>query len=117
MDVLAVETEISRVRGDIERMEVERKNLSNQVEFATVNATVKEDYKAHLQMMPPATLAQIRNAAIEGYRTVIDGIVSLAIFLASYGPSILLWGALLFFPTRRLWKTLRPTMRRPTAWP
>jgi Domain of unknown function (DUF4349)/Putative zinc-finger len=116
-DVLAVETEISRVRGDIERMEVERKNLSNQVEFATVNATVKEDYKAHLQMMPPATFTQIRNAAIEGYRTVIDGIVSLATFLAWYGPSILFWGALLFFPTRRLWKTLRSTMRRPTAWP
>jgi hypothetical protein len=63
----------------------------------------------------PATFTQIRNAAIEGYRTVIDGIVSVAIFLASYGPSILFWGLLLFFPVRSLWKRLRATMRRPTA--
>ncbi len=54
-DVLAVETEISRVRGEIERMEAQRKNLANQVDYAIINATVNEVYKAELQVMPVST--------------------------------------------------------------
>ena len=108
-DVLAVETEISRVRGEIERMEAERKNLANQVQFAAVNATISEGYQAQIQMVPPATFIQLRNAAVEGYSTVVEGIVNVAAFILSYGPSILLWGAFVFFPARIVWKRLRAT--------
>jgi hypothetical protein len=58
-----VETEISRVRGEIERMEAERKNLANQVAFALLNATITEDYKAQLQVVPSCTSSRFRNAA------------------------------------------------------
>jgi hypothetical protein len=106
-DVLAVETELSRVRGEIESMESQRKNLVNQVDFATLSATVNEDYKAQLQVMPPSTSTQFRNAAVDGYRTMVDGIVGLAVFLVSYGPTLLFWAVLLFFPVRSLWRKLR----------
>ena len=43
-DVLEVEQELDRVRGQIEQMEAERKNMSNQVSYATLNATIAEDY-------------------------------------------------------------------------
>jgi hypothetical protein len=99
-DVLAVETEITRVRGEIERMEAERKNLVNRVGFATVTTTVVEDYKAQLQMVPHSASGRIRNSAVEGYRTMVEGVVGLVLFLLSYGPSLLLWGGLLFFPIR-----------------
>ena len=39
-DVLEVEQELDRVRGEIEQMEAERKNMANQVSFATLNATI-----------------------------------------------------------------------------
>jgi Domain of unknown function (DUF4349)/Putative zinc-finger len=107
-DVLAVETELSRVRGEIESMESQRKSLANQVAFATLNATVNEDYQAQLQVVPPSTSTQFRNAAVEGYRSMVDGIVGVAVFLFSYGPSLLFWGALLFFPVRFFWRRLRP---------
>jgi anti-sigma factor RsiW len=106
-DVLAVETELSRVRGEIESMESQRKTLANQVDFATLNATVNEDYKAQLQVVPPSTSTQFRNAAVDGYRSMVDGIVGVAAFLFSYGPSLLFWALLLFFPVRSLWRKLR----------
>lgn len=106
-DVLAVETEIARVRGEIEQMEAEKKNLANQVTFATITATVTENYQAQLQVVPPTTSGRLRNAAVEGYRDMVEGLVGAALFLLSYGPSLLLWGGLLFFPTRALWRRIR----------
>jgi uncharacterized protein DUF4349/putative zinc finger protein len=55
-DVLEVETEIARVRGEIETMEAERKSLATQVAFATINVTLTEDYKPQLETVPPSTL-------------------------------------------------------------
>ena len=106
-DVLQVEQELDRVRGEIEQMEAERKNMSNQVSYATLNATIAEDYKAQLQVVPPSTSTRLSNAAVEGYRSMADGVVSLALFLLSTGPSLLLWGAVLFLPARLIWKKVR----------
>jgi anti-sigma factor RsiW len=106
-DVLEVEQELDRVRGQVEQMEAERKNMANQVSFATLNATIAEDYKAQLEVVPPSTATRLGNAAVDGYRSMADGIVSLVLFLLSTGPSLLLWGAILFFPARMLWKKVR----------
>jgi hypothetical protein len=106
-DVLAVENEHARVRGEIEQMEAERKTMSNQVSFATLNATITEDYKAQLQVVPPSTSTRLSNAAVEGYKSMVDGIVSLVLFLLEDGPTLLLWGAILFFPARWAWKRVR----------
>ena len=106
-DVLQVEQELSRVRGEIEEMEAERKTMANQVSYATLNATITEDYKAELQVVPPSTSTRLGNAAIEGYRSMVDGVVSLALFLLSTGPSLLLWAAVLFLPGRLIWKKMR----------
>jgi Domain of unknown function (DUF4349)/Putative zinc-finger len=106
-DVLAVETEIARVRGEIEQMEAEKKTLANQVTFATISATVREDYEAQLQVVPPTTFGRLHNAAIAGYQDMAEAVVSTALFLLSHGPSLLLWGALLFFPARALWRRIQ----------
>jgi hypothetical protein len=106
-DVLEVERELDRVRGEIERMEAERKNMTNQVSYATLNATITEDYKAQLQVVPPRTSTRLGNAAVEGYRSMADGVVSLALFLLSNGPSLLLWSAVLFLPARFVWRRVR----------
>lgn len=105
-DVLAVEVEIDKVRGEIERMEAERKSLANRVGFATLNVKIEEDYKAQLQVAPDSTLTRFRNAAVEGYTNMAGSIVDLALLLLSYGPTLLIWGALLFFPGRIIWRRL-----------
>jgi len=109
-DVLAVETELDRVRGEIESMEAQRKSLSTRVDFASVNLTLTENYKAQLQPLPDSTWNRLRNAAIQGYRSMADSVVSALLFLISAGPSLVLWGALLFLPARFAWRKWRPTL-------
>ena len=104
-DVLDVEKEITRVRGEIEQMEAERKNLSRRVEFATINVRISEEYKAQLQA-PDSVGTRLGNAAVAGYRHIADGVLGFAEFVLEYGLSILLWAALLFWPARVAWRRL-----------
>ncbi|HVG89886.1 MAG TPA: DUF4349 domain-containing protein, partial [Alphaproteobacteria bacterium] len=112
-DVLKVELEIDRVRGEIEQMQAEQKELTKRVAFATLNTTVKEEYQAKLQATPPSTGSRFRNAAVDGYNTVVEGVIDVALFLLSAGPSLLLWAAILFFPARWAWKKLRRKVAEP----
>jgi len=111
-DVLKVELEIDRVRGEIEQMQAEKKELTTRVAFATLNATVKEEYKAKLQGAPPSTGSRFRNAAVDGYNTVVEGLIDVGLFLLSSGPSLLIWAAILFFPVRWLWRKIRAELKK-----
>jgi anti-sigma factor RsiW len=106
-DVLEVETELSRVREEIERMEGERRLLSRQVEFATLTATVSEEYKVPARALPDSFATRFRNAAVDGYQSVVNFVIGVALFLVSSGPMLLLWAAILFFPARFAWKKYR----------
>jgi hypothetical protein len=106
-DVLEVETELSRVREEIERMEGERRLLSKQVAFATVTANVNEEYKTPAGALPDSIGTRFRNAAVEGYQSVVNFFIGVALFLISDGPMLLLWAAILFFPVLYAWRKLR----------
>lgn len=106
-DVLAVEEQIERVRENIERMEAEKKELTKQVAFSTLNMKVAEDYKERVHVVPDSTSTRLRNAAVEGYELMVAGLINLLLFLEAWGPSLLLWGAILFFPARWLWRRRR----------
>jgi hypothetical protein len=106
-DVLAVENEITRVRGQIETMEAQKKNLGSRVEFASVQVTVTEEYKAQLQLEPTSGWTRLGNAAVEGYRSMVGGLFGLAQFLLSVGPSLVVWSLLLFWPVRAGWRRAR----------
>jgi hypothetical protein len=108
-DVLEVEQQIDSVRERIEQMDAEKKNLANQVAFATLTMKMREDYKAHVQMVPPSTSSRLRNAAVDGYQTMVAGLIGIALFLVSWGPSLLLWSMILFFPVRSVWRRVRRT--------
>lgn len=106
-DVLEVETEISRVREEIERMEGERRLLAKQVEYATLTATVTEEFKAPAHALPESLGTRLRNAAIDGYESAVNFVIDVVLFLASNGPMVLLWSAILFFPARWAWRKAR----------
>jgi anti-sigma factor RsiW len=109
-DVLEVEQEIARVRGEIEQMEAEQKNLEHRVDFATVNLSLIEEYKA--QLVPPAISAGIRlhNGLVEGYRSAGETLVRIVLFFAEYTLTLLIWALILAFPAFLLWRRFRRSL-------
>jgi hypothetical protein len=106
-DVLSVEQEIARVRGEIEQMEAEQQTLEHRVEFATIDLKLAEEYKAQLSSPAPSVATQLRNAFVNGFRNGFESVLALILFFAKIGPAILLWLVLLFFPARLLWRRYR----------
>jgi hypothetical protein len=106
-DVLAVEQEIARVRGEIEQMEAEQKSLEHRVNFATIDLKLAEEYKAQLGSPSPAISTRLHNAGVTGYREAVETIVGIILFCASYGPSMLVWLTLLFPVPWLLWRRWR----------
>lgn len=106
-DVLEVEREIARVREEIERMDAQRKNLEKQVQFATVSLRITEEYKAQVGVPEASIGTQMWNAAVDGYRTLTETALGLALFLLRQGPVLLFWVALLWWPARFVWRRVR----------
>ncbi|MGA2428322.1 MAG: DUF4349 domain-containing protein [Candidatus Acidiferrum sp.] len=94
-DVLAVEQEIARVRGEIERMEAEQESLEHRVDFATIDLNLAEEYKAEIGAPSPSISTRFHNALVAGYRNARDSVVGFLVFLAEYGPLTMIWLAVL----------------------
>jgi len=106
-DVLSVEQEIARVRGEIEQMEAEQKNLEHRVDFATIDLKLSEEYKAKLDSPARAISTLIHNAAVNGYRNVADTLLSIILFFAEYGPVLAFWLLLFSIPAWLVWRRWR----------
>lgn len=63
-----------------------------------------ERYEKRVAADSRSMVVRFRNAAIEGYQTVIDTAFDMLLFLLSNGPILLLTAALLFWPIRALWR-------------
>ena len=94
-DVLAVEREIARVRGEIEGMEAERRSLDRRVTYATVSVTLTEDRKSEVNLGPVPVSRRLRNAVVEGWTNAINSGVDVLLFIASVGPTLVLWAMIL----------------------
>jgi len=103
-DVLEVEQEIERVRGEIEQMEAEQQTLEHRVSFATIDLKLAEEYKAQLTTPAPSVAVQMRNALVDGFRSAFESLLALVLFLAESGPTLLLWLMILAFPAWLLWR-------------
>jgi hypothetical protein len=103
-DVLEVENEITRVREEIERMEAEQKRLNNRIAFASIDLNLTEEFQAEPGIRSSQLALRMRNAFIGGYRAAADGLLDVFEIVLSSGPSLLLWGLILFWPARWAWR-------------
>jgi hypothetical protein len=111
IDIDYVRRQLIALHAEIVRMELERHNVDNRVIFSNIHFSLRE-----VRETPAETLsAQFRRAAGSSLTDLIGTLSTLLIFLISYGPSFLLWAAILFFPARYLWRRSRATAARATA--
>jgi hypothetical protein len=108
-DVLEVEREIARVRGEIEQMDSERKRLTNRIEFATIDLRLEEERHAGFSVSPPSVRTELRNAAVDGVRTAADFMIGLTLGVLRAGPLVAIWIAALAWPAWALWRRRRST--------
>jgi anti-sigma factor RsiW len=111
-DILEVEEEMARVRGEIEQMEAKQKNLEHRVDFVTIDLKLAEEYKAQLSSPAPSVAMQLRNATVNGFRTASLSLLGIILFFSESGPTLFLWLAILFFPARLLWRRYRRALAR-----
>ena len=106
-EVLRVEQEIARVRGEIESMEADQKALERRVDFATVELQLTEEYKAQLNPPAPSISTRIHNAFVAGYQNASETVLGILLFFAEYGPALLIWLAILGLPVIMVWRRYR----------
>ena len=103
-DVLEVEQEIERVRGEIESMEAEQKALEHRVDFATVDIQLTEEYKAQLNPPADSVSTRLHNAFVAGYHNAAETLLGILLFFEEYGPTLLIWLAILALPVFLFWR-------------
>jgi predicted phage tail protein len=109
-DILQVEQEIARVRGEIEQMETDQKSLEHRVEFATVNLNLTEEYKAQLNAPAPSVSTRVHNSLVAGYRNAAESLLGVVLFFAEDGPIMVIWLGIIVVPVILLWRRYRRTL-------
>jgi len=110
-EILDVEKESARVRGEIEQLEAEQQTLEHRVHFATIELKLAEEFEAQLSTPSPSVRSQLRNAGVNGFRSAFQSLLAVVLFLAESGPSLLLWLMILWFPGWLLWRRYRRSLR------
>ena len=111
-DVLQVEEEIARVRGEIESMEADQQALEHRVDFATVDIQLSEEFKAQLNAPSDSAANRIHNAFVAGIRNASATLLGIALFFEEYGPVLLIWLAILGLPVLLVWRRYRKALGR-----
>lgn len=106
-DVLEVEQEVSKTRGEIERMEAELEALEKRVDFGTLALTLKTEYRDRVSELSPSASKRIHNALVSGYADTRETLISLVVWLLAIGPQILLWLLVLALPAYGIWRRWR----------
>jgi anti-sigma factor RsiW len=103
-DVLEVEREIARVRGEIEQMEAERKQLERRIEYATLTLEIVEERAAAVNLGPVPIPTRLRLAVADGIASAATSMLAVTLLLLRRGPALLLWALILAPP---VWWMLR----------
>jgi uncharacterized protein DUF4349 len=110
-DMQVFERQLAGLRAEIEHMQAERQAFENRSVFSSVFFSMREEIAS-----PAVTFgAQLRSAAVNGFSDAAGSLSSMLIFAMNYGPSLLLWAAILFLPARFVWRRARLLTARTSA--
>lgn len=109
-DVLQVEQEMARVRGEIEQMEAEQKGFEHRVSYATVSLNLADVFQAQLTTPSPSIGTRLRNGFVKGLRNASEAVLGVALFFMEYGPALVIWLAIVGLPTLLLLRRYRRSL-------
>jgi hypothetical protein len=99
-DSASLARQVAQLHSEIERIETERSASGSRVSFANVFFSLREEHTS-----PAETIgAKLRTAAVGGLSDAIESVSAILLFLASRGPLLAFWAALLYFPARFFWR-------------
>jgi hypothetical protein len=107
-DSVAAEEKLSERRKEADDLEKHLKQLDSRVEYALVELQITEQYRAHLDWRAAISSSDLRNSSIEGLDGVLISFGTVLGVLFHYGLVLLVWAAILYWPSRTLWRRYRP---------
>jgi Domain of unknown function (DUF4349) len=99
-DSASLEHQVALLRSEIDHMQSERYSSDNRLTLANVSLSLREERTPIAETIG----AKLRNAAVGGLSDAFESISAILLFLASRGPLLGLWVALLYFPARYFWR-------------
>jgi len=111
LDPAELDRRLVALHSDIVQMELQRHSFDSRVVFSNIHFSLREEHEAPAESLS----AQFRSAAGSGLSGAAHSLSALLLVLINYGPSFLLWSAVLFFPARYLWRRSRTATTAPAA--
>ncbi len=106
-DVLQVEEEMARVRGEIEQMTADQQALEHRVDFATIDLQLTEQYTAALDSGPPSVGNKMHNAFVAGISHAAALLLGIVLWFEEFGPALLIVAVILVLPGMLLLRRYR----------
>lgn len=105
--LLEVEKEIASTREEIGHFEARLRKLQSRVHYATVQITLWEEYHVPLNVYLSGLGTRLSDEASNGLRRMVTNVVALVGALLRYGPTLVFWALLLWWPGKLAWRRLR----------
>jgi hypothetical protein len=99
-----IQRQLLAVSSEITRLEAQRNAWQNRTIFANVLFSLREEVTPPVESLA----TQFRKAALTGLSDAASSLSGIVLFVIGYGPVILVWTLLLFFPGRWIWRKWRP---------
>jgi hypothetical protein len=110
-DPAELDRRLTALHNDIVQMELQRHSFDTRAVFSNIHFSLREEHDAPVESLS----AQFRAAAGSGFSDAIHSLSAILLVLINFGPSFLLWAAVLFFPARYLWRRSRVSVAREIA--
>lgn len=111
-DVLQVEEEMARVRGEIEQMTADQQALEHRVDFATIDLQLTEQYVASLEPPAPSVGNRMHNALVAGIEHAGALLLGIVLWFEEFGPALLIVAAIFVIPAVLLLRRYRRIHRQ-----
>ena len=111
LDPAEVDRRLTALHNDMVQMELQRHSFDSRAVFSNIHFSLREEHEAPVESLS----AQFRAAAGSGFSDAIHSLSAILLVLINFGPSFLLWAAVLFFPARYLWRRSRVSDARANA--